>query len=325
MSRTASRPPIILHGICALLTVVLGGSAIAAEGARSEWQDDRWVPSVALSLGFTTQEIAGTVESKRTVIGFDIFDVRPSDQSQKYLNAIHVGGLFELQSPAIDIPYVHPRIFFGGEVYDVSSQARAIAREGDPQDEIIEPEGSNPFTTLELLGRGSQTTVDLDNIQFGAHIGVSFPVQLGDWRVSFKPSARYLNQELQFSGIISEGRRGPDPQVAVPRSIPTNTILLTGSENVDLHALGPGLEIEIEAGGIQSLAASVFISGGAYRVLSDTSVRFSTTGRDSDGTPFTTYTGTWTADIDDWLYRANVGMRIKWTGSGRGWLFGLDR
>lgn len=308
-----------------LVMVVLGGSATAADDARSEWEDDRWVPSLAVSMGFTSQQIEGSVQSKRTVIGFDIFDVRDADYNQKYLNAIHAGGLFELQTPAVPIPYVHPRIFFGGEVYNVSSQRRSIAREGDPQPILGEPEGNGPFTALELLGRGSETTVDLDNIQFGAHIGVSFPVQVGDWRISIKPSARYLRQELQFRGIVSEGRRGANDMDSVSRSIPTNRILLLGSEDTILHAVGPGLEIEIEAGGVRSLAASVFISGGAYRVLSDDEVNFSMTGRDSNGTGFTTYTGIWSADIDPWVYRASLGMRIKWTGAGRGWLLGLDR
>jgi hypothetical protein len=305
--------------------MVLGGSAIAADDARSEWNDDRWVPSVALSLGFTSQKFNGSVSSKRTVIGFDIFDVRPSDQNQKYLNAIHVGGQFEMQSPAISIPYLHPRVIFGGEVYNVSSQSRSIAREGDPQQELGEPDGNNPFSALELLGRGSETTVDMENVQFGAHVGLSFPVQLGDWRVSIKPSARYLHQKLQFRGIVSEGSRGPSDEDSVPRSIPTNVVLLQGKEDSDLHAVGPGLEIEIAAGGVRNLAASVFISGGAYRVLSDQKIRFTDTGRDSDGTPFTTYTGMWEADIDDWLYRANIGFRIKWIGTGSGWLFGMDR
>ena len=326
MSRTAYRISIMLYAICFLLIiVVLGGSATAADDKRSEWQDDRWVPSVAVALGFTSQRIEGSVESKRTVIGFDIFDVRPSDFGEKHLNALHVGGQFEIQSPALPIPYVHPRFFFGGEVYNVSSQQRSIAREGDPQQELGLPDGNGPFTELELLGRGSETTVDMDNVQFGAHVGISFPVQIGDWRISIKPSARYLKQELQFRGIISQGRRGANETVSVPRSIPTNVVLLLGNEDTDLHAVGPGLEIEFEAGGVRSLTATVFISGGAYRVLSDDEITFTTTGRDSDGTAFTTYTGTWSADIDPWLYRATVGMRIKWTGAGRGWLFGLDR
>ncbi len=317
----------MLHAACLLFLLVLGGSATAADdAARSEWNDDRWVPSLALSLGFTTQDIGGSVSSKRTVIGFDFPEFRPSDQSRKYLNSIHVGGQFEMQSPALPIAYVHPRFIFGGEIYNVSSQRRSIAREGDPRAELTEPAGSNPFSALEILGRGSETAVDLDNVQFGAHIGLSFPVQLGDWRVSIKPSARYLKQELQFFGIVSEAQRGgPDDTVSVPRAIPTNVILLQGSENTDVHAVGPGLEIEIEAGGVRNLAASIFISGGAYRVLSDRRIRFSNTVNDSDGTAFTNYTGDWTADIDEWLYRANIGFRVKWTGAGSGWLFGLDR
>ena len=307
----------MLHAVCLL---AIAPVAIAADGGASGTNDDRWIPSLAMTLGFTSQRAEGSVDSTRQsfIPPFPTFELRPSDTGEKYLNSPHVGGAFELQSPALPIPVVRPRFFFGGEIQHLSSQRRSIAREAQPEAALIEPEGTGDFRDVELLGLGSATEIDLENIQYGARIGISFPVQVGDWQISIKPSARYLNQELLFRGIVSEGIRIGDQ----PVGIPTNVILLQGSEKLDVHALGPGLEIEIETGGMRSLAASVFISGGAYRVLSDTEVSFTDTTFDSAGTP-NTYRGFWTSEVDDWIYRANVGMRIKWTGSRAGWLFGL--
>jgi hypothetical protein len=325
MPRTAYRLPIMLLLVGLVLVAAVAEPATAEDDLPgSRRNDNRWTPSLALSIGFTSQRFEGSVESERSLFAFFFFqDVRPTDRSQKYLNMPNVSGMLEVQSPALPIPYLRPRIFFGGHADSVSSQRRSIAREGDPQSELTVPEGTGPFTELELLGTGSETTIDSETIQFGAHVGIAFPVQVGDWQVSVKPSVRYLRQELLFTGIVSEGNRG-DGMETVARSIPTNRILLEGSASTDLHAVGPGLEIEIEAGGVRSLSASVFVSGGAYRVLSDLQIPFSAQGMDSNQTGFTLYNANWTADIDPWLYRANVGMRIRWTGANPGWLLGRD-
>ncbi|MFP6654155.1 MAG: hypothetical protein VCB25_00910 [Myxococcota bacterium] len=332
MPRIAYRIPIMHHLVGLVLVVGLAGPATAAEDLPgSGRKDDRWTPSLALSLGFTSQRFEGSVKSNRLITLFGGITCqsptrlcgRPSASSEKYLNTMNVSGIFEVQSPALPIPYLRPRIFFGGHVDSVSSQRRSIAREGDPQQILGVPEGLGPFTELELLGRGSETTVDSETIQFGAHVGIAFPVQIGDWQVSIKPSVRYLRQELLFGGIVSDGIRG-DGLESLARSTPTNRILLLGSTTTDLHAVGPGIEIEIEAGGVRSLSASVFISGGAYRVLSDEQISFSTQVMDGNETGFTLYEGFWTADIDPWIYRANIGMRIRWTGANPGWLLGRD-
>ena len=339
MSRTAYPISFTVH--VARLILVLLAIAVFVHPATAEADSslgsgsahDRWTPSLAVTMGFTSHRHQGAVESMSSRTNTDPFPclfsgcniIRDPDADQKYLNAINVGGQLEIQTPALPIPVLRPSIFFGGEVQHVSSQRRSIAREGDPKPELTEPGGVGPFLEDQLLGRGSALTSDLDNLQYGAHVGLSFPIQLGDWRLSIKPSARYLKQEVFFTGIVSQGTRALGPNGTKPaRSIPTNIILLQDSESLDIHAVGPGLEIEIATGGVRSLAASVYISGGAYRVLSDERVDMNATGSDSDGTAFI-YDADWTAKIDPWIYRANIGMRFRWTGSGPGWLFGLDR
>ena len=328
MSRTAYPISFTIHAarlILVLLVIAVFVHPATAE-ADSSSAHDRWTPSLAVTMGFTSQRHVGSVVSMRQILFFPPATgiIRDPDADQKYLNAINVGGQLEIQTPALPIPVLRPSIFFGGEVQHVSSQRRSIARKGDPQPKLTGPDGFGPFSERELLGRGSALTSDLDNLQYGAHVGLSFPIQLGDWRLSIKPSARYLKQEVVFDGIVSQGTRGFNADVFVPRNIPTNVILLQDSESLDIHAVGPGLEIEIATGGVRSLAASVYISGGAYRVLSDERVDMNATGSDSDGTAFI-YDADWTAEIDPWIYRANIGMRFRWTGSRQGWLFGLDR
>lgn len=312
---------ILIAGLTMGLTTGLAGQSIAADDEKDH-MDDRWIPSIAVTTGFTSQRFEGGVVSRIIVFGADSgVPVRPDTFGQQYLNAIHAGGQFELQTPALPIPHVRPRFFFGGEVHHVSSQIRKLALEREPRTELTEPNVTIPYGESAILGVGSQTTVDADNLQFGAHIGISFPVQIGDLQISIKPSARYLKQKLYFTGIVS----GAERDQFAPPTDPTNHILTQGSDSLDVHAVGPGLEIEIDAGGVRSLGASIFVSGGAYRVLTEKNINFSSLGFGDNAPPFTAYRGTWTADIDPWIYRASVGLRIKWTGAGRGWLFGLDR
>jgi hypothetical protein len=235
------------------------------------------------------------------------------------MNLLHVGGSLEIETPVLPIPSLRPRIFVGAEVEHVSSQKRSIAREGDPKAELIYPI-SNPedniFADEAILGQGSATTSDADTLQYGAVVGFSIPVDIGEWQLSIKPSARYVHQEFEFRGIFSEA----DRPGTIPAPGPTSVTLLQGSEKLEVHAVGPHLEIEVLATQIKSIGASMYINGGAYRVLSDRDVSFQQIGRDNLNTR--TFIAFWDAEIDPWIYRAGIGMRIRWLGAKSGWLFG---
>jgi hypothetical protein len=327
MLRIVYRTSILLNALCVWVAAVVVVVVTAAMPASANDQSnalidhDRWIPSIGFTLGFTTQQQEGSTftEIQQGFFGWAPYDDRPPAQGDTGLNLLNVGGTFELQTPRLLPTKWSPRLFIGGEVVNVSSSRRSLAREGDPKTELIEPSGGGSFVDLAILGQGSTTESDAETAQFGAGIGLAFPVQIGEWRVSIKPSAQYLNQEFNFTGLISDADR-EDKLIGFP---PTRVVLLTGGESLDVHAVGPGLEIEIEATQIRSIAASIFISGGAYNVLSNRNVRFQSitnaTGNPNDTRRFR---GTWTAEIDPWIYRASVGMRIKWLGINPGWLGG---
>ena len=316
MSRTVYRISIMLHA----LWMLTAGSASADDASAMRDGQDRWVPSVGLTLGFTSQKQDGDVSSEElTFAGFQPF--RDPDSGSQYMNLLNVGGTFELQTPRL-LPYEwSPSLFFGGEVLNVSSTKRSIAREGDPNHVLTFPDTAPgaPFSDAAILGQGSETTSDADNVQYGASVGLSFPVDVGDWQVSIKPSARYIKQKFNYAGILSNAKRaGP-----ISDQDPTTEVLLTADTSKDVHAVGPALEIEVGAARIKSVAASVFVSGGAYRVLSDRSVSMNAEGTSNLNTGI--YRAAWSAEIDEWIYGANVGIRIKWLGASSGWLGGMLR
>jgi hypothetical protein len=314
MSRIVYRISIVLHA----LWLLAAGPAAAADSPGNTRDDfDRWIPSIGLTMGFTTQDHKGSVDSAEEIAAFGgIFDVpigeRGFADGQQHLNALLIGGTVELQTPQLLARKWSPRLFIGGEILNVSSQRRQIAREGDPSNIDEEPD-SPTFPDEIILGQGSATRSDADNIMFGANFGVSIPFEVGDWRISVKPQARYLKQEIDFTGVVLDADR-----LGFPGSDPTRKVEIYGKNTLDVHALGPGLEIEIDAARVGSISASVFVSGGGYRVLSDRKVSFSTTTTSNLGTG--AFRGDWTAEIDQWIYRANAGFRVRWLGLSSGWL-----
>ena len=323
MSRIVYRISFMLHALWCLTAVP------AFADTSSGNIEDRWIPSIALVVGFTAHEHHGEAYGFRTLTAFGTtFDVpinntraceeptnaapdcelADNDRSQ---NNLQVGGSIELATPPLFDSKWAPRIFFGGEIAHVSAQRRQIAREGDPS-ELREPTVTR-FPSESILGQGTETTSDADNILFGASIGLSVPVQIGDWKLNIKPSARYVNQKVNFAGVLLNAERAD-----FIGNGPTTSVSLYGQDSLNLHAIGPGLEIEIEAVRIQSFAGSVFISGGGYRVLSDRDSSFTTRGTDNFGND--DYSAVWSAKVERWMYRASAGVRIKWLGASSGWL-----
>ena len=85
----------------------------------------------------------------------------------------------------------------------------------------------------------------------------------------------------------------------------TETVM---AAHVTQDGLGPGLELEIDAGRMGHMGFSVFIGGQAYRLLGSRDTRF--TGSFTDAT--STETATFSVEIDPWLVRGGVGLRVRW-------------
>ena len=317
MPRTVYRTSIVLHALWFLgfLATSPAGAGDSRSGASDDF--DRWIPSLGVTLGFTTQEHKGTVDASEQRLTFGgIIDIPLGDRvfadGRKLANNLVVGGTAELQTPEL-LPFRwSPRIFIGGEIMHVSSQRRTLAREGNPAS--IRDPGDNPLPADAILGQGSSVSSDADTILYGASVGLSIPIQIGDWRVSLKPSARYLNQEIDFRGVVLDA----DRTGILNNQPPTTIVEIRDTDSLEVHALGPGFEIEIDAARVKSIAASIFISGGAYKVLSDRKVSFSKSVRDNLDTG--DFRGDFTAEIDPWIFRANLGFRVKWLGFSSGWL-----
>ena len=287
----------------------MASSAAFADDAKDD-PKARWTPALSLEIG---PNVHATEGSSMTANDDPLGDPpRPGSARENTLISAHISGALEIMTPAVDLPG-KPRLFFFGEVAHVSSQERGIAREGQPGP-LIEPDLPLGFDEVAVLGQGSIVNVDWRNRFYGAGVGISFHTEIAGWQLAIKPSARYFNRELLAEATVARAFR---PTRTVPE---TSFLVLTGDDSLDVHAVGPGLELELTAGTLDDFTFAVFLSAGAYKVLGDTKVTFGDAGGDTLG--FSTYTATWEAEIDPWMYRGGIGGRVKWNGAGSGW-FGL--
>lgn len=282
---------------------------------------DRWVPSLSLTLGISFHAMEGEVSSVDLTDGSE---VRPTVDNDKVSRSPIAGGRLGILSPTLPVP-LRPRLFLEGEIAAVSNQKRRVAREGTPIG--IDQPDPNPvdgrFRIFEetITGVGSVTNADMKNRQYGAAVGLFFPFQVGDWSFALKPGARYLRRTMEFDGRVLAARRGNLPATAPDTA--TQQIVLLGDDELDLDAIGPSLELEIDvARWWDNVGASLFVGGGAYRVLGDRDVSFSgtTTAPDPDTGVLDTFRADFSSEVDPWIFHGSVGLRVRWQGFRPGWL-----
>ena len=94
---------------------------------------------------------------------------------------------------------------------------------------------------------------------------------------------------------------------------------LAAEDSLMLNAIGPGVELEMDAGRFGSIGASVYLGAHFYRVLGDRDVDLSADSgivgnNPPDGVRPDRYIADWKFKMDPWMYRAGLGIRFHWLG-----------
>lgn len=258
--------------------------------------------------------------------------LRPTSSANDLAIAAFVGGNLELMAPALPIP-TRPRPFLSGEIIPTFAAKRDLAGEGDP-DCVRGPEPGDPCASAEdplnprdtafgedaANGQGSVVSSSYETLTFGANLGVAFPAQVGTRRLRIKPSFSWLSYDAKVSGKVVDAECEP-----VSRCTPVlnqgpgllRETNLTGSENHRFHAIGPGLDVEMDTGRFGPLGTSIFIGGRAYRTLGDLDVEATSSQvYGDDGLPLANQavSASWDVDFNPWIFRAGVGLRVTWLG-----------
>ena len=335
-----------LLGAMLALHVLSAGASLAADGGdpsdggdpvRQEGED-RWVPSLAITSGITIQNQEGSSDS----VLFEDGSLTPVplqgfvDGSDLAVSPF-VGGSLEVMTPALPIP-TRPRLFLSGEILPTFASERELAVKGDPgcvrgpeqgapcAKDIGVPPPLSTFDEDSAIGQGTITSAQVDTLVFGANLGVAFPARVGKRRLRIKPSVGWINYKVDASAIVVDAACNPktactDSQIVFPGFPPfiipgfLRETTLTGSGSRTFNGIGPGLDVEMDVGRYGPLGVSLFLGGRAYRILGDRTIAFSASQSFDDQLGNDVAAGSFTVDVDPWMYRAHVGIRFAWLGS----------
>ncbi len=304
--------------------------------------EERWVPSLSISGGANFQKQDGRVVSLLFEDGDpDPVPLRDAVSGDDIVVAPFVGVALEVLAPALPIA-TRPRFFVGGEILPSFSSTRKLALEGDP-DCVRGPEPGAPcaqdeppgirdsaFAAENANGQGSQTTAEIGTLVYGANLGVAFPVQAWGRQIRFKPSVAWLNYEVDAAGRVVDAECLP---VQDPDRFPNGTsgcvdigndqtaflreTSLTASDSQRFNGVGPALDVEVDTGRFGPIGTSLFLGARAYRVLGDRDFRFGASESFDDVFGTDTAAAAFEVEVAPWLYRAHVGLRLHWLGSGK--------
>ncbi len=327
--------------ICALvaLRALLASAAFADDEVEPVLQagENRWVPSLAIESGLTIQQQRGSADSllfqdgSTTPVPLRGFITRDDVPVSPF-----VGAALELMTPAFAIP-TRPRLFLAGEILPTFANEHSVAVEGDPgcirsplpgspcAADVTEI-GTATYAQDAANGKGTRTAAQIDNLVFGANLGVSFPFQFRMRQMRFKPSIGWINFKVNATGFVSDAACNPTEQCTdtiteIPGFPPFITpgflreVSLHGAGDQYFNGIGPGFDIDMDVGRYGPLGVSLLVGMRAYRVIGDRKITFGASQSFNDQLGNDVATASFKVEVDPWMFRGNLGIRFEWLGA----------
>jgi hypothetical protein len=266
-----------------------------------EEADSRWIPGLS-ALGAVLFQ-----DSKASVSSLE----RGSSSSESRVVFGNVGASAELLSPALGALPGRPRLFVRGGLSFSFDAQEAIVNDGAPGMPRIVPPVTNPNAdppVASATGQGSATKVETQPLVLSAGAGLAFSIKVSERRLWIKPSLEW--QWLEDEVVAVLGAAESTDVVNRADQCPCRTLFISASEKKGFHAIGPGLELELEAGRMGPFLLSIFGSGRALNLLGQTGVDVRATGTWSDGDRDAQVRSRY--DRAAWIYRMDFGLRFRW-------------
>jgi len=256
--------------------------------------------------------------------------LRPAATGSQWVVTPSVGLDVQLMAPAIPRIPGRPRLFAWGEVDFAYGPKRNVANEGDPTGIALPGnKGSlSEASTGSLQGVGSRTASVVQRHVWGAGAGIAFPFRFRGRQFWLKPAAAWTRYGLDIEGTVLSGLKNDRPDATTVYGSYMRVVSLIDQRSEIYDGIGPALDIEMDVGKFGPIGASLFIGAGAYKILGDRSLSFDKTFVANFFTPALnitpsppwrlgpdTYNASWTYEIDPWLYRSWVGLRLSWLGN----------
>jgi len=295
----------------AIASLCLGAFSAAALPV-DERELGRWVPSLAVLMGVTAQQVEGHLAST-DVYGPQfmppfppfpdpaIVPGTPATERTRMMTP-YVGGSVEVMTPAWKSIPTRPRLYAHADVSFAFGPEYSIPVIGDPGPYSVAP-GSSLITVGTVLGQGAKTQVEVDPLLIMAGAGFAFTFDAGGRALRLKPSVEYMRQEVQLSGLVRRLVRvvqNPPPNISGLRDI-----TLSAQDTRIYHGLGPGLEVEIDTGRAGPFVLTLFADAKAWAFLDNS--KFVLTDVNEWGEK-----AEWSYLTNKWAFGGAIGLRFRW-------------
>ena len=230
------------------------------------------------------------------------------------LTAPSMSGALEVMSPRLAESWGQPRLFLRAGAGVMFSSRLKPAQEGG-----FDPLGAPDigiFQEISILGQGSEGFMELQKLMVSAGVGVAFSVDTPWRKIRIKPSFEYLRQTLDGWGELHRGVTvcGPGSGPLCSQTLLTQALfaeevrlisLAAPKTSMDMNGIGPGIEVDTDAGRLGPFMTTVFAGASAYYFLGD--LDFQAVGVNEYGE-----TATFDFEANRWAYRIQAGLRFRW-------------
>jgi hypothetical protein len=284
-----------IRGVAAMIAAVF--CPLAGSG-----DTDAWVPAVSMFGGVITEkwDVSGDSDARVPFSG--------------HANSVvpFVGFSAELMTPTRVESWGKPRLFVHGDIAIAFDAGRNTAKEGSQgkvgipiidfnMDGIPDAQPS----VISATGTGSTARHEAEPLRLSAGLGVAFELELLGRTLRLRPSVEYQWQETETRLFVGDAE-----SLSGGLSCPCRILQLASRETHSFHGIGPGLELELDAGRLGPFGMSVFGGIQGYRELGERRVRMRVNDAAfDDGKPASAEA---TFERDAWSFNGTVGLRFRW-------------
>ena len=300
-----------------LLTAAVAAEAADATESSAADELSRFVPSLALITSLNAQNAEGHLGTSN-IVGPPFSLVPPPAflvnqapaqpllqgspaTSRTLMMAPAVGLSLELMTPAWQALPGKPRLHLRGDVSYAFPPEYVIPNIGD-FGPIRTLGTSGGLTEGAILGQGGKTIALVQPLLLNAGAGVTFTTSVSERTVRIKTSLEYMREEIELTGVVQRAVRVSQ---LTPNLSAFRAILLSASGSWVYHALGPGLEVELDTGRAGPFVLSLFAGGKGWAFLDNPKRVIVASNEYGEHAEFTFLK-------NQWAFGGTLGLRFRW-------------
>jgi hypothetical protein len=267
--------------------------------------------------GFQLQEASGKIEGGQLnpeaprctpqPVQCEISDqIQPSSEGDDDILAVRLGLSLEIMTPRLAEVPGDPRLFVHVDPIYVEGFERNIAGTGNPgpmTESFLPPPVTRSDENV-YNGQGTRIFAEVSPLVVGAGIGVALSFEILEHTVRVRPSAEYLTERLSVTGQMNRVVQvAQNPRPRTPSDF--RFIALRDVDRKRYHAVGAGLDVELDADRLGPIVLTPFMGARAFHFLGDLDVDLSDTNEFGE-------MAEWHFEREEWQWEARLGIRLRW-------------